>query len=146
METNAGKVYNEYYEQGLEFQDFVYRKLWSMGMSFLTFASYKEQKVNGDGLCVEIKYDRKLADIGNVFIETSYLYNGNVWKPSGIYTGAPVFYVIGDYTTFYVLSVRQLKKYCDVQSTITTNNGSAKGVLLNQNTIDRLAILIVKCN
>jgi len=107
-------------KDGQEFQDFIAFK-WAhvIGLPLCIYTSTKWQKEHGENpQGVEIKYDRRFRDTGNVFIETACRPSGTgQFFPGGIYSlGGNFFpqsswlYVIGDYETTWTLPTSWLAR------------------------------------
>lgn len=108
----------EYYknnlEDALEYQDFISDELRKRGIFVGIYSSRKYQQDKGESQAgIEIKYDKKMAETHNVYIETQEKSDpaNLVWVPSGIYRKDNTWlYVIGDYENAYFFSKPQLVK------------------------------------
>lgn len=104
--------YAEKLEAGLEFQDFVMSELHSRGIVLQPIASKRGQLKGENLLGLEIKFDRKLAETGNLYIETyeksnpanpcfvcsGILRNDNTWL-----------YGIGNHSRLWIFAKSQLR-------------------------------------
>lgn len=98
-----------------EYQDFIMEQLWSEGIVLSPYSSRKYQYDKGESLSgIEIKYDQKLCETGNLYIETAEKTRAENmdYRASGIYRNDNTWmWLIGDYTVAYLLSKYQLKKF-----------------------------------
>ena len=109
---------NEYYKgklkQGLEYQDFIFEKLYYKGIATISYASKKYQVEKGENKAgFEIKFDDRLKETGNLYIEVAEKSDaGNrEFIPSGIYRSDNTWlYIIGDYSKVYIFAKNQLQK------------------------------------
>lgn len=98
---------------GEEYQDFIQHELAKRGIMFCCNTSRKYQWNEGESMGgLEIKYDRKLKDTGNVFIEClaeskdkTRMIDGGIFKKDNAWL-----YLIGNYEKAYVMSKQQLQK------------------------------------
>lgn len=79
---------------------------------------------------VEVKYDLKALDTGNVYVE--YHSRG---KPSGISTSLSDFYCFAFGDTFHLISSKELKERCrkylnTKRDRVGGDNNTSKGILL----------------
>lgn len=113
---------NEYttdLQRGLEYQDFVFDQLRMMdGMPIFlgAYSSVKYQCDKGESPSgLEIKYDAKFRQTGNLFIETaekSYA-EQTLFHPSGAMSEDNTWlYLIGDYQEAYIFAKNLLKALC----------------------------------
>jgi len=119
--------YVECLEAAHEFQDFVCRKLITVGILIQNYSSRKYQYEHGENVQgFEIKLDRLLEKTGNVFFETVEKATDRVgdFVPSGILRQNHCIYVIGNYRELFLFDSNRLrciydgykrfkKKYCD---------------------------------
>ena len=106
-------------QRGLEYQDYVFDQLRTMdGMPIFlgAYSSVKYQCGKGESPSgIEIKYDAKFRETGNLFIETaekSYDYQ-SIFKPSGVMSGDNSWlYLIGDYEEAYIFAKNLLRAFC----------------------------------
>lgn len=95
--------------EGDMFEDFVASCMWAHNMPVHLHRSLPGQQKSEGITGYEIKFDRKLHDKGNYFIETRERAGLNLpWKPSGIYQGDIHGLVIGDYSHFAIISINHL--------------------------------------
>lgn len=102
-------------EVGLQYQDFITLKLYSMGWSLNQFSSLKYQVKYGENIAgIEIKNDLQMQKTGNIYIELyEKAHTGNF-----VYSGInrqdnTILWLIGDYNVAYVFVKKQLKYLCD---------------------------------
>jgi hypothetical protein len=112
---------NEYYakklQQGLEYQDYVFEKLYDVGIATIAYSSKKYQNTKGENKAgFEIKFDDRLKSTGNLYIEIaekSHPANKD-FVPSGIYRNDNTWlYMIGNYDTIFIFDKKRLRKICD---------------------------------
>lgn len=99
--------YKTKFEQGLEYQDFVCDQLriregWFVGC----YSSRKYQQEKGESVCgLEIKYDMRLSETGNVYIEVAEKSRPELpeYTASGVFRKDNTWlYLIGDYHQAFV--------------------------------------------
>lgn len=108
-----------YYEQcleaGLEYQDFVVDALrkCTPAILVLPYNSRKYQQNIGESASgIEIKFDNKMKETGNVYIEVAEKSNAAIadFTPSGIYRNDNSWlYLIGDYEQALLFGKKQLQ-------------------------------------
>jgi hypothetical protein len=127
-------------EAGLRFQDWVGdRLLTDHGLAITFYCSVINQLGVGESRQgIEVKYDRRFRDTGNLFIEIEHR-----GVPSGVYREDNCWlWVQGDYQGAYVFSRKQLQWLERLASckTITTETGTT-GYLLPLKDAARWSIL-----
>ena len=108
--------YADYYRMqlrdGMEFQDYVTRKLYQAGIVVVTYASKRFQNLFGENILgMEIKLDKKFRKTGNLYIETHEKANPKNldYVPSGINRDDNSWlYAIGDEERLFVFSPKYL--------------------------------------
>lgn len=131
METNYNKYYKEQLKDGIEFQDFAGDVLYSHGIPVISYGSKKYQIEKGENkIGIEIKYDKKFRDTGNLYIELKEKSNpnNNNYIESGINRDDNTWlYVIGDYKTLFMFGKKMLYflsfKYRKVENNTKTSIG-----------------------
>ena len=114
------EYYAEKFQQALEYQDFILRELKKRDdmPSFACYASQKYQYEYGEGPCgLEIKFDTKFKETGNIFIEVEEKTDTNnaEFVPSGIMRcDNSWLYLIGNYEEAFILGVEQIICYCKI--------------------------------
>ena len=106
-------------QRGLEYQDFVFDQLRRMdGMPIFlgAYSSVKYQCGKGEGPSgLEVKYDAKFRETGNLFIETaekSYSYQ-DTFHPSGVMSNDNSWlYLVGDYEEAFIFAKNLLRAFC----------------------------------
>lgn len=112
--TNYKEYYKECLNRGEEFQDFIAIVLLKeIGIPLSSLSSKKFQYSVGENLQgIEIKFDDKFKNTGNVYIEVkekSHPDNKN-YVNSGIYRSDNTWlYIIGDYSCVYIFGKEHLK-------------------------------------
>lgn len=106
------KYYAEKLNLGLEFQDFIFDKLYEIGLPLISYSSKKYQVEKGENKAgFEIKYDMMFRKTGNFWIEVAEKSNPNnpKWIPSGIHRDDNAWlYIIGDYEEIYIFAKQHL--------------------------------------
>jgi len=105
--------YKEMLQKGLEYQDFITDLLLKeIGISLSTYSSKKYQYNIGENKQgIEIKFDDRYKETGNLYIEVEEKSNANNWYyvNSGIYRNDNTWlYLIGDYNEVFIFSKKQL--------------------------------------
>lgn len=151
MGMNYKRPMTEYYKkkltEGLYFQDYVVELLYEIGLPIISYSSKEFQQLIGENKAgIEIKYDQKFRNTGNLYIEIAEKSNPNNlnFVPSGIYRNDNTWlYIIGDEKTIFIFSKKLLvqlhktKKYKEVQ--IETS----KGYLLPLQDADKYSAKII---
>ncbi len=128
--------YAEMLEIGLKFQDYVMEKIFiELGIPISYYSSKENQIGKGENLQgIEIKFDDKFKDTGNLYIEIAEKSNANnkFFVQSGIYRDDNTWlYIIGDYDNLFIFYKHHLiefhkKGLCKEVETLTS-----KGYLLS---------------
>ena len=106
--------YKKKFIKGTEYQDFLTEYLYKIGLPLFTYTSKKWQTKKGENkLGVEIKFDDKHKETGNLYIEiqerTETYYN---YVPSGIFRNDNTWiYIQGNYDIAYVFFKKHLKSF-----------------------------------
>jgi len=105
--------YKQMLEKGLEYQDFITDLLLKeIGISLSTYSSRKYQHSIGENKQgIEIKFDDRYSDTGNIYIETKEKSNAKNLRyvESGIYRNDNTWlYLIGNYSEVFIFSKKQL--------------------------------------
>jgi hypothetical protein len=143
--------YREKLEQGKEYQDFVSDVLYKIGLPLFSYNSKKYQVEHGENkLGIEIKFDDRYAETGNIWIEIAEKSNPSnaAYVLSGIYrTDNTWLYVIGNRTKIFVFAKTILKllhktgRYAERENNLKTS----KGFLLNNADADKYAAKVIIC-
>ena len=125
------KEYYEKLEEGWKFEDFVTEVLYFNGIIIGLYRGRSMQSRVGESRAgVELKYDMKAAQTGNLYIEISEKTDEDdkEFFPSGIYaSGNSWIYIIGNYHILYIFATATLRllhsqnRYKEVG--IPTSNG-----------------------
>jgi hypothetical protein len=109
---NNRKSHAECKVAGMEYEDWVQRKLWQEGFIVGLHSSYKYQQSHGESISrTEIKHDRKFRKYKNLYIEIRKrieLPDGPM-IPANLFKDNPRFFVIGDHDTFWVFAGSHLR-------------------------------------
>jgi hypothetical protein len=111
--TNYKEYYNEKLQQGLEYQDFITDLLiGELGISLSSYSSKKFQNSIGENRQgFEIKFDNRMNDTGNIYIEVKEKANPNNtnYVDSGIFRNDNTWlYLIGNYNLVYIFGKKHL--------------------------------------
>ena len=105
--------YKQNYEKGFKYQDFVVEQLYNIGLPIISYSSKEYQCSIGENRNgIEIKFDDRINETGNIYIETSEKSNANnpEFVPSGIYRIDNTWlYIIGNYNIMYILGKQLLQ-------------------------------------
>jgi len=140
---------NEYYESkladGKNFEKFVYDVLKDTGLVVVKPHLTKEMQLKGENsIGWEIKYDERMAETNNVYIEVAEKSDpkNNSYVKSGIYRDDNSWlWLIGDYSEIYIIQKNLLKilvetgKYRKVEN----NRKSSIGYLIPKEIIKKYA-------
>lgn len=140
--------YREKLKQGIEYQDYIFDKLYSLGLPLISYGSKKYQIEKGENKAgFEIKFDDKFAITGNFWIEVAEKSNANneYWIPSGICRDDNTWlYLIGNYEIIYIFAKLHLKLIQTQYNIIINNTKTSKGFLLPKKRANILAVRIIK--
>lgn len=143
------KNYNEYYseklQEGLEFQDFITDLLIKeIGISLSSYSSKKFQNTIGENKQgFEIKFDNKMIDTGNIYIEVKEKSNPDNanYVDSGIYRNDNTWlYLIGNYTTVYIFGKSLLKLMYESKKYKEVQTSTSIGFLLKKEDADKYCL------
>ena len=114
-EYGVSKYYEAMVRQGLEYQDFICDQLRIKAGIFVgCYSSRKYQFEKGESACgLEIKYDARLADTGNVYIEVAEKSRPDLaeFTPSGIFREDNSWlYLIGDYSQAFIFGKGTMRR------------------------------------
>ena len=144
------EYYKEKLQQGLEFQDFVTNILIKeLGIALSTYNSKKYQLKGENKQGIEIKFDNKHKETGNVYIEISEKSNPDnvAFVESGIYRDDNTWlYVIGNYKILYIFSKKFLKKLHETGKCREVAIPTSKGFLLTMDQVKKYCIKILYPN
>ena len=108
------EYYKDKLEKGLEYQDFVCDQLrikegWFIGC----YSSRKYQQEKGESMSgIEIKYDMRLSETGNVYIEVAEKSNKELpdYTDSGVFRRDNTWlYLIGDYKQAFIFGKAMMR-------------------------------------
>jgi hypothetical protein len=145
--------YREQLEKGQQYQDFVSEKLYDIGLPVMSYSSKKYQYEVGENKNgFEIKFDDKIKNTGNIYIEVSEKSDAKnkEYISSGIYRNDNTWlYIIGDYKKIYIFSKKQLRKIYENSKKETFRKvitPTSKGFLIPAKYAEEtLAIKIIEC-
>lgn len=136
-------------EDTLYYQDYIVRNLfYKLGWAINQLASKRCNIEIGESMAgVEIKQDKKMADTGNIYIETAEIHFGNSFVPSGVNRkDNTIFYCIGNWDTAYIFVKKQLKYLCDNYHKLGfkyTETPTSKGILIPLSYFDKHPLYVV---
>lgn len=108
-------TYEENLKKAEKYQDFIMEQLWKEGLVLSPYSSRKYQYEKGESLSgIEIKYDQKFCETGNLYIETAEKSREtNIdFRASGIYRNDNTWlWLVGDYNKAYMFCKKQLKLF-----------------------------------
>jgi len=112
QKQNYNAYYAEQLREGLQYQDFIAEHLYQIGLPLFNYASKEYQCKHGENkLGVEIKYDKKMDETGNIYIEVAEKSHPNNPKyiDSGIKRNDNTWlYIIGNKKVAFVFTKRML--------------------------------------
>jgi hypothetical protein len=116
--------YTDKLAEGQKFEEYIKKVFFERFTIYLDFTGKENQIKIGETLQgIEVKFDNKYKETGNVYIEVAEKTNPDnpEYVKSGIYREDNTWlYVIGDYQTLYMFSKKHLKLLKDkCQSVIT---------------------------
>lgn len=143
-------------EKGLKFQDYVVEKLYDIGLPIISYSSKKYQVMMGENKCgFEIKFDDRMKDTGNIYIEIAEKSNSNNlnYVDSGIFrTDNTWLYIIGNYRKLFIFDKRLLKRIFQNKNYKNFNGRyvetpTSRGFLIPvKYATNTLAIKVINCN
>ena len=139
------EAYRDNLEAANRFEDYVERKLYCKGLPVGVYRSLTFQKTYGESRAgIEIKYDLRFRETGNLFIEFAERHNKNVnMKPAGI-CGKGWGFCIGDYHKIWLFSMTMLKLlHANRSKYRVVEHDTAKGFLLPVEDADKHAIFLI---
>lgn len=139
----------ELIEEGYEYQDFISVKLLKLGMNLNQFVSRKYQYEIGESVSgIEVKYDKKMNQTGNIYIELEEKHYGSNFVPSGVNRQDNTWiYLIGDKTVAYMFLKHQLKFLCDNYEKYKfkkVETETSKGILIPLKFLEEKSIYVAK--
>jgi hypothetical protein len=139
--------YKEKLEAGLEFQDYVAKKLIEViGIPVTTYSSKKFQLKGENRQGFEIKFDRRYDETGNIYIETHEKSNAEnpFYVDSGIYRDDNTWlYIIGDYNKLFIFGKRTLILMHDSKRYRQIITDTSKGFLVPNEKAETLCLKII---
>lgn len=143
------EYYAEKLSQGLQFQDFVTdRLIESLGIALSTYQSKKWQVIGENKQGIEIKFDDRMNDTGNIYIETAEKSNpANLeYIDSGIFRDDNSWlYIIGNYSILYIFGKITLKNMYQSGKYIRKEIPTSRGFLVAINEAKKYALKIIQC-
>ena len=146
--------YQDSYEKGVEYQDYIVKQLYQVGIPLVCFTSRKYQREGENIAGFEIKFDDRMRETGNVYFETAEKTDaGNKdFMASGIFRNDNTWlYVIGDYDTVYICGKAHLRHVYEREREKEesfarfTGTETSQGMLLPQKYVEeQLAVKTLK--
>lgn len=148
-ETKYKDYYDECLQKGLEFQDFIATVLIKeIGIPLSSLSSKKFQYSVGENLQgIEIKFDDKLKNTGNVYIEVKEKSNpkNKNYVDSGIFRSDNSWlYIIGDYNCIYIFGKQFLKLLYNSKRYREITTDTSIGFLINSSDADKYCLKKIK--
>jgi hypothetical protein len=142
------EYYAEKLQQGLEFQDFVTDILFNeLFIPLSTYQSKKYQLRGENKQGIEIKFDDRYKETGNLYIELSEKSNAmNLnFVDSGINRSDNTWlYIIGDYNILYIFGKTILRGMYSSKKYKEVNIPTSKGFLISKTDAEKYALKIIK--
>jgi hypothetical protein len=139
--------YKEKLQAGLEFQDYVSDVLINeLGIPVTSYNSVKYQYRGENRQGLEIKYDRRYSDTGNLYIEIAEKSNANNYSfvKSGIYRDDNTWlYIIGDYNKLFIFGKRTLILMHESNKYKYVEIGTSKGFLVPNKKAEKLSLKVI---
>lgn len=108
------ETYKPQLEEAAKYQDFITDELLKLGIVLNQYSSREyQQKVGESASGIEIKYDKRMAETGNVYIEVAEKSNPSLpdYSDSGVYRNDNTWlYLIGNYENALLFSKNQLRQ------------------------------------
>jgi len=136
--------YQERLEKGQKFQDFVARCLMAEGLPVILYTSTECQRLGESANGIEIKFDDRLHETGNLYIEIAERKDpSSNWVASGIYrTDNTWLYVIGNYHKIFIFAKNVLRLVEHRFKQVSTS--TSKGYLIPSDKAHKLAAKIIE--
>jgi hypothetical protein len=130
----ATNYYSAQLERGQEFQDYLAWRLCTEGIPLVNFQSRHAQLARGENaLGVEIKFDDKFEQTGNLWIEVAEKTDAKnvAWIPSGICRDDHCWlYAIGNYREVFIFSIKRLQEIARHYPVRENDRHTSQGFLL----------------
>ena len=126
--------YDDKYNDGHKFEEYVVNELKEEGITITLTKSFKDQIEIGESFeGYEIKFDDKLKETGNLWIETHERRNKDKeYVKSGIFRDDnTIKYIIGDYLRIFIFDKETLKDLVKQKEIKENNRKTSKGFLLS---------------
>jgi len=137
-------------KEGNHYQDFVVDELYKIGLPVITYTSKEYQYTFGENKAgIEIKFDNRLKETGNLYIEISEKTNKDNLEfiPSGIFREDNSWlYVIGDFQFIYIFGKKFLKQLHFLKRYREVEIETSRGYLLPKDDAEKYSLkkIIVK--
>ena len=129
----ATNYYKNQLEVGQMYQDYIAWRLCHEGIPLVNYQTRLAQLHMGENaLGLEIKFDDKLEQTGNLWIEVAEKSDPTreLWTPSGIHRGDAWLYAIGNYFELFIFSIKLLRAGAGRFDTIINTRQTSRGFLL----------------
>lgn len=141
--TYAYDTYAPQLKAAQEYQDYVAWHLLREGIVLVNYQSRQAQFRHGENaLGMEIKFDRKLHETRNLYIEIAEKADpaNDAWIPSGIHRQDNSWlYAVGDYRGLYLFSIRTLRLVHRARRYRTIETPTSQGFLIPLTDASKLA-------
>ena len=127
--------YTEKLKEGNEYENFVVNILKKHDIKLTLTTTFEDQINIGETLeGYEIKFDDKLKETGNLYIETEERTNKEKqYVPSGIFRDDnTIKYVIGNYDIIFIFNKTILKDLYKIKKILENHRETSKGFLLSR--------------
>lgn len=140
--------YESMFENGEGYQSYVKAVLGMELQIPLDFTDkYGQLRVGETIQGVEVKYDMRFKETGNLWIETAEKSSPEVkeYSPSGVFRNDNTWlYLIGDYDVMFVFGKKTLKRLSSEYAVRENNMKTSKGFLLPRKDAEKYAELIIE--
>jgi len=142
------EYYEEKLKQGLEFQDYVTNLLINeIGIPLSTYSSKSYQLKGENRQGIEIKFDDKYKETGNLYIEISEKSDALNYKyvDSGIYRNDNTWlYIIGNYEIVFIFGKELLKLMHKSSKYRVVNTPTSNGFLIPNDDAYKYSLKVIK--
>ncbi len=143
--TNYKNYYKDQLEESHAFQDYCANVfITQLGIAITNYQSKTYQYNQGENVQgIEIKYDKKFRETGNLYIEVAEKSNPELreYTISGIYRlDNSWLYAIGDYHTIYIFSKKHLQLMHETNKYKTICTKTSQGFIIPINEADKYSV------
>ena len=140
--------YIQHYKQGVEYENFI-EDLFLERLHIKLFfykSKHFQNKVGETHQGIEVKFDDRIKETGNIYFEYEEACKTSGCIPSGVFKQDNSWlYVIGDYSTIYVFSKNRLINFLTNSKDVRKVEAqSSKGYLVKKELAETIAEKIIK--